>query len=85
MVHCSNGWYRTAQVCYLVQMILDPYYRTIEGFAVLVEKEWVSFGHKFASRNGCETKKEKQRDRSPIFIQFLHAVYQLTEQYPIAF
>ena len=85
LVHCSDGWDRTAQVCCLVQMILDPYYRTIEGFAVLVEKEWVSFGHKFASRNGCETKKEKQRDRSPIFIQFLHAVYQLTEQYPTAF
>ena len=85
LVHCSDGWDRTAQVCSLVQIILDPYYRTIEGFAVLVEKEWVSFGHKFTSRNGCETKKEKQRDRSPIFVQFLHAVYQITMQYPTAF
>ena len=63
LVHCSDGWDRTAQVCSLVEIILDPYYRTIEGFAVLVEKEWVSFGHKFASRNGCETNPEKQKDR----------------------
>ena len=87
LVHCSDGWDRTAQVCSLVQIILDPYYRTIEGFAVLVEKEWVSLGHKFASRNGFETTKEKkkEKERSPIFIQFLHAVYQITIQYPTAF
>ena len=85
LVHCSDGWDRTAQVCSLVQIILDPYFRTIEGFGVLVEKEWVSFGHKFASRNGCETSKEKQKDRSPIFIQFIHAVHQMTLQYPTAF
>ena len=85
LVHCSDGWDRTAQVCSLVEIILDPYYRTIEGFAVLVEKEWVSFGHKFASRNGCETNPEKQKDRSPLFIQFIHAVHQIVMQYPTAF
>ena len=87
LVHCSDGWDRTAQVCSLVQIILDPYYRTIEGFAVLVEKEWVSFGHKFASRNGCDDslQKEKEKERCPIFIQFLHAVHQMTLQYPTAF
>ena len=87
LVHCSDGWDRTAQVCSLVQIILDPYFRTIEGFAVLIEKDWVSFGHKFASRNGCEISngKIKKKERSPIFIQFLHAVYQITIQYPTAF
>ncbi|KAJ1938379.1 phosphatidylinositol-3-phosphatase ymr1, partial [Linderina macrospora] len=52
VVHCSDGWDRTAQLTSLAQLCLDPYYRTIEGFAVLVEKEWVSFGHQFSLRCG---------------------------------
>ena len=83
--HCSDGWDRTSQVCSLVQIILDPYFRTFEGFAVLVEKDWVSFGHQFALRNGCDCRSEKKKERSPIFIQFLHAVYQIMAQYPNAF
>ena len=85
LVHCTDGWDRTSQVCSLVQMILDPYYRTIEGFAVLIEKDWISFGHQFGIRNGCDLKKENKDQKSPIFIQFLHAVYQMTMQYPTAF
>ena len=34
LVHCSHGWDRTAQVCALAQLLLDPYYRTMEGFKV---------------------------------------------------
>ena len=52
LVHCSDGWDRTAQVTALSQLCLDPYYRTIRGFMVLIEKEWVSFGHKFLDRCG---------------------------------
>ncbi|KAJ2773983.1 phosphatidylinositol-3-phosphatase ymr1, partial [Coemansia linderi] len=52
VVHCSDGWDRTAQLTSLAQLCLDPYYRTIRGFAVLVEKEWVSFGHQFSLRCG---------------------------------
>ena len=83
--HCSDGWDRTSQICSLVQLILDPYFRTFEGFAVLIEKDWVSFGHQFAIRNGCDCRPEKMKEKSPIFIQFLHAVYQIMVQYPNAF
>lgn len=32
-------------------LLLDPYYRTIRGFAILIEKEWLSYGHMVATRN----------------------------------
>ncbi|XP_070552513.1 phosphatidylinositol-3,5-bisphosphate 3-phosphatase MTMR2-like isoform X2 [Ptychodera flava] len=48
VLHCSDGWDRTAQLSSLAMIMLDPYYRTIKGFEVLIEKEWISYGHKFA-------------------------------------
>jgi myotubularin-related protein 6/7/8 len=52
LIHCSDGWDRTSQLSALSQLLLDPYYRTIDGFIVLIEKDWLSFGHMFQHRSG---------------------------------
>ncbi len=65
-------------------LILDPFYRTLKGFQILIEKEWISFGHQFASRCGHSETKNDQ-DISPVFIQWLDCVHQLLNQYPEAF
>lgn len=83
LVHCSDGWDRTAQVCALGSLLMDPYYRTIKGFMVLIQKDWISFGHKFADR--CDQLDGDPKEVSPIFTQFLECVWQLTEQFPQAF
>ncbi|XP_048039980.1 myotubularin isoform X2 [Megalobrama amblycephala] len=85
VVHCSDGWDRTAQLTSLAMLMLDSYYRTLRGFQVLLEKEWISFGHKFASRIGHGDKNHADQDRSPIFLQFIDCVWQMTKQFPTAF
>ncbi|KAJ1672681.1 phosphatidylinositol-3-phosphatase ymr1, partial [Spiromyces aspiralis] len=59
LIHCSDGWDRTSQLTSLAQLCLDPYYRTLQGFAVLIEKEWVSFGYKFTHRSGLLNQSHK--------------------------
>ena len=81
VVHGSDGWDRTSQLTALAELCLDPYYRTYEGFIVLIEKEWLSFGHKFKDRY-CGAKMD---ERSPIFFQFLDCVRILLEQHPTVF
>ncbi|XP_033876725.3 myotubularin isoform X2 [Acipenser ruthenus] len=85
VVHCSDGWDRTAQLTSLSMLMLDSYYRTMTGFQVLVQKEWISFGHKFSSRIGHGDKNHADADRSPIFVQFIDCVWQMTKQFPTAF
>ncbi|KAF9227819.1 phosphatases II [Gyrodon lividus] len=52
LIHCSDGWDRTSQLSALAQLCLDPYYRTMRGFQILIEKDWISFGHRFLDRCG---------------------------------
>ena len=32
LVHCSDGWDRTAQLCALAEILLNPYFRSLTGF-----------------------------------------------------
>uniref|UniRef100_A0A8C3A8E6 Myotubularin phosphatase domain-containing protein n=1 Tax=Cyclopterus lumpus TaxID=8103 RepID=A0A8C3A8E6_CYCLU len=83
LVHCSDGWDRTAQACSVASILLDPYYRTIKGLMVLIERDWVSFGHKFSHRYAHLDGDPKEV--SPVIDQFLECVWQLSEQFPCAF
>jgi myotubularin-related protein 1/2 len=85
LVHCSDGWDRTAQVCSIAQIILDPFFRTVEGFATLVEKDWLGFGHKFHDRLGHGVAHDESKEVSPVFLQFLDLCSQLLLQFPSAF
>ncbi|XP_057209981.1 myotubularin-related protein 4 isoform X3 [Triplophysa rosa] len=85
LVHCSDGWDRTPQIVALAKILLDPFYRTIEGFQVLVETEWLDYGHKFADRCGHQEKGDDVSEQCPVFLQWLDCVHQLLKQFPCLF
>nr|XP_033777735.1 myotubularin-related protein 4 isoform X2 [Geotrypetes seraphini]XP_033777736.1 myotubularin-related protein 4 isoform X2 [Geotrypetes seraphini] len=85
LVHCSDGWDRTPQIVSLAKILLDPYYRTLEGFQVLVETDWLDFGHKFGDRCGHQEKVDDQNELCPVFLQWLDCVHQLLQQFPCLF
>jgi myotubularin-related protein 6/7/8 len=51
---------------------------------MLIEKEWLSFGHKFSDRCG-HLRTNDNKEQSPVFLQFIEAVWQLSQIYPTAF
>lgn len=84
LIHCSDGWDRTAQLSSLAQLMMDPYYRTVQGFQVLIEKEWCSFGHKFRDRTGHGLSNASS-EISPVFLQWIDCVWQIQAQFPSSF
>ncbi|XP_033836611.1 myotubularin-related protein 11 [Periophthalmus magnuspinnatus] len=67
----------------LVQLMCDPHSRTQMGFQGLVQKEWVTGGHRFCSRLNYH--RDSDKDESPVFLLFLDCVWQLWAQFPSHF
>jgi len=70
LVHCSDGRDHTPQIITLAAIMLDSHYRTINGFQILVQREWIAFGHKFGDRCGHGVNANDPNERSPVFLQW---------------
>ncbi|KAK8896789.1 hypothetical protein M9Y10_014707 [Tritrichomonas musculus] len=77
LIHSSDNWERTAALSSLTQVFIDPYCRTIKGFAELIQREWIDSGHMFAHIN--------PEEESPIFPLFIDGVAQIMIHFPNAF
>ena len=84
VVHCSDGWDRTPQLCCLTMLMGDPHYRTLLGFASMIESQWVLFGHQFALRQNWFSLAPTDQ-MSPIFLMFIDCVFQILRQHRNAF
>jgi hypothetical protein len=88
LVHCSDGWDRTAQIASLTQILLDAHCRSINGFMALIDREWCAFGHCFRTRVAHGTRDSDRaavQQSAPIFVQFLDCVFQIVRLQPTAF
>ena len=79
----DNEWVRWG--CSLNALVLCLFHLPMQGFQILVEREWLDFGHKFGERCGHQPGHDDMNERCPVFVQWLDAVHQLLMQYPTAF
>ncbi|XP_050749598.1 myotubularin-related protein 6 isoform X6 [Gymnogyps californianus] len=70
LVHCSDGWDRTSQVCSLGALLLDSYYRTIKGFMIHEHVHSCQFGN-FLGNSQKEREELKLKEKTYSLWPFL--------------
>ncbi|KAM8917164.1 myotubularin-related protein 9-like isoform 4-T4 [Spinachia spinachia] len=85
LVQGSEGTDSCLLISTLAQLIMDPCCRTLEGFLVLLEREWVEAGHPFRRRCAHSAfSHARLQQESPVFLLLLDCVWQLWRQFPLA-
>eukprot|EP00056_Hartaetosiga_gracilis_P009379 m.134361 g.134361 ORF g.134361 m.134361 type:complete len:752 (-) comp13113_c2_seq2:139-2394(-) len=84
VVHGTSGYDNTSIITSLIQLLLDPFFRTIKGFVRVIEKEWLWMGHPFSSRHQ-QYYMNPMGVQSPVFLLFLDCVHQCIKQFPYCF
>jgi myotubularin-related protein 9 len=84
VIHDKTGKDSTLQITSLAILLMDPHSRTINGFLQLIEREWLKAGHPFSLRHG-HVSTVPDKDKGPVFLLFLDAVWQIINQYPLSF
>jgi len=87
LIHCPTGEGASVAISSLSQIMLDPYYRTLDGFKALINKEWHYFNHDFITNNALYRKlgDDSPPLLTPFFIIFMDLVHQIQRQNPTKF
>uniref|UniRef100_A0A1B0GAE2 Lateral signaling target protein 2 homolog n=1 Tax=Glossina morsitans morsitans TaxID=37546 RepID=A0A1B0GAE2_GLOMM len=85
---CLDPFYRTVDVEFLnykLSISILTLRFLSQGFRILVEREWLSYGHKFADRCGHGPGSDEVNERCPVFLQWLDLIHQIHKQFPCSF
>ena len=81
LIALESGWDMASVLSALSQIVTDSHYRTFDGFRTLIEREFLSFGHRFSTHSIHHD----SQTPSPIFMLFLDCCNQLLTQNPSLF
>lgn len=82
LIRCESGLDKSLLLSSLLQIIMDPSFRTFKGFEALVMRMFIHNGHPFGERLGLRGSTSLI---CPTFLQFLDCVSQLISQNPSSF
>lgn len=86
LVAVGDGAFQgTSAVASLTQLLVDPWYRTVAGFQVLVAKDWTRMPGSMMPTRAARVTNGELRATPTHFFLFLDCVHQLLRRFPTAF